>query len=99
MERILAYACLSIVISSLPGAGVRAGDDEPARHTEKAGKFSFVPPVTWTLREFPGLKYQVVVGPARSGFAPNINGLFGIGLWQDPIEELVLFDFKLIDPD
>ena len=29
---------------------------------------------------------------------PVVAGLAGIESWQEPIEEFVLFDFKLIDP-
>lgn len=43
------------------------------RHVEKDGGFSFVPPEGWTVREFPGQKYQIVFGPAENQFAANIN--------------------------
>jgi hypothetical protein len=33
----------------------------------------------------------------ETSIVPVKSGLFGIELWQDPIEELVLFDFKLVD--
>jgi hypothetical protein len=59
---LIAYAC-----------GLAAGDEQPARHLEKTGGFSFVPPKDWTVKEFPGLKFKVAVGPAADGFAPNIN--------------------------
>ena len=31
----------------------------------------------------------------ETSIVPVKSGLFGIELWQDPIEELILFDFKL----
>lgn len=33
----------------------------------------------------------------ETSIVPVKSGLFGIELWQDPIEELVLFEFKLSD--
>src|SRR5882672_3527451 len=54
-------------------AGTSVGNEKPARHVEKVGGYSFVPPKDWTIKEFPGLKYKVAVGPAANGFAPNIN--------------------------
>lgn len=33
----------------------------------------------------------------ETSIVPVKSGLFGIELWQDPIEELVLFEFKLVD--
>jgi hypothetical protein len=33
----------------------------------------------------------------ETSIVPVKSGLFGLELWQDPIEELVLFDFKLGD--
>ena len=33
----------------------------------------------------------------ETSIVPVGSGLFGVELWQEPIEELVLFDFKLID--
>src|SRR5947209_5626699 len=32
----------------------------------------------------------------ETSIVPVKSGLFSIELWQDPIEELVLFDFKLV---
>jgi hypothetical protein len=43
-----------------------------ARLTEPSGGFSYVPPVGWHIRTFPGLKYRMSYVMA-SGFAPNIN--------------------------
>ena len=33
----------------------------------------------------------------ETSIVPVKSGLFGIELWQDPIEELILFEFKLTD--
>ncbi len=35
----------------------------------------------------------------ETSIVPVKSGLLGLELWQDPIEELVLFDFKLTDAD
>ena len=35
----------------------------------------------------------------ETSIVPVKSGLFGIELWQDPIEELILFDFKLVDKE
>jgi hypothetical protein len=43
------------------------------RFIEKAGKFSIKIPEAWETAEFPGLQYNVLVGPAEDGFTPNIN--------------------------
>ncbi len=74
MQRSLLAAWLLALAFPLAGTGAAGADDaEARRHTEKAGGFSFVPPENWTVRDFPGLKYKVVVGPVRSAFASNIN--------------------------
>jgi hypothetical protein len=33
----------------------------------------------------------------ETSIVPVKSALFGVELWQDPIEELVLFEFKLVD--
>lgn len=73
MKKSLALAGFSVLILPLIGLGASGGDDESKRHTDEAGRFSFVPPADWTVRSVPGVKYRVVFGPAQSGFAPNIN--------------------------
>jgi hypothetical protein len=65
-----------LVILASPLAADEAGVDDPdekRRHTERAGGFSFVRPEGWEVREIPGLKFEVVVGPTRDRFATNIN--------------------------
>jgi hypothetical protein len=36
------------------------------------GNFSFCPPAGWQVTEFPGLKYDVVIGPVEEGFSANM---------------------------
>jgi len=74
MHRSLLATGLLFLALPLADTGAAGVDDaEARRHTEKAGGFSFVPPENWTVRDFAGMKYKVVVGPARSAFASNIN--------------------------
>ena len=35
----------------------------------------------------------------ETSIVPVYHGLFGVELWQDPIEELILFDFRLVEPE
>jgi hypothetical protein len=67
-------AALAVVLVLACGMVARA-EDAPVgeRHIEVAGGYSFAPPKDWTLKEFPGMKYQFAFGPAANGFAPNIN--------------------------
>jgi len=44
-----------------------------ARHIEQAGSFSLQAPKGWQFREFPGMKFQIALGPAANSFSPNIN--------------------------
>jgi hypothetical protein len=81
--------------------------DEPRRHHESAGGFSFVPPKDWVVRDFPGLKYKVVVGPQTADFAANIvviDETFAGSLEayaQGSIKSLerVLKDFEIVKKD
>lgn len=43
------------------------------RLIEKDGGFSFCPPGGWIVREFPGLKFKIAIGPRDNSFTPNIN--------------------------
>lgn len=43
------------------------------RYSEAGAGFSYTIPEGWTLREFPGLKYRIAMGPVEAGFATNIN--------------------------
>jgi hypothetical protein len=47
--------------------------EDPRRHVEAAGGFSFVPPEDWKIRDFPGMKFKAAIGPSAAGFAPNIT--------------------------
>jgi hypothetical protein len=72
---------LGLGVAALAGLGVltvilvlkKASPSNPGRHHEAAGGFSYVPPPGWEVKPFPGLKFQIVAGPAQAGFAPNIN--------------------------
>jgi hypothetical protein len=57
--------CCSIVLAAHADVG--------ARHFDKSGGFSLQAPKGWQFREFPGMKYQIVLGPASNSFSPNIN--------------------------
>jgi len=46
--------------------------EDPRRHVEAAGGFSFVPPEDWKIRDIPGMKFKAMIGPSAAGFAPNI---------------------------
>ncbi|HYT94101.1 MAG TPA: hypothetical protein VEL76_35625 [Gemmataceae bacterium] len=71
MKRLL---CVAVLISScLVVVGCDARGGEPGRHYEKDGGFSYVPPSGWKIIDFGGLKYKAVVGPAKDGFAVNLN--------------------------
>jgi hypothetical protein len=61
-----------VLVLAASQVGTARGGEEK-RYTEAAGGFSFVPPEGWNVREFGGLKYKIVHGPAAAGFAPNIN--------------------------
>ena len=41
--------------------------------SEPEGGFSYTVPAGWSVMAFPGIQFRLVVGPASSGFAPNIN--------------------------
>ena len=62
-----------VVLLSLVCLAVGCGSDEAPRHQETEGGYSIVPPEGWQVREMPGLKYKILVGPPADDFAPNIN--------------------------
>jgi hypothetical protein len=66
MKKALALVSCSIVLAS-------AHADVGQRHFENTGGFSFQAPKGWQLREFPGMKYRIALGPAANSFSPNIN--------------------------
>jgi hypothetical protein len=53
-------------------SGVMLQADDANRRVESDGHFSYCPPSGWNVRDFSGLKYKVVIGPAESSFAANI---------------------------
>jgi hypothetical protein len=64
---------LALLVAGSVARGWADQPDEKKRHTETGGGFSFIPPDGWTVKEFPGLKFKIAVGPAAAEFAPNIN--------------------------
>lgn len=60
----------SLLIITIEGCGK---SDDPNRHYEEEGGFSFVPPEGWEMTEYPGLKYKIFRGAMENQFAPNIN--------------------------
>ncbi len=75
MKRILEIVSL-VLLASFAGPGNAQApsgkDPDASRHVEKAGGFSFVPPDKWKVREWPGRKFKIAVGPAERGFGSNI---------------------------
>jgi hypothetical protein len=53
----------------LAGLGCK-GD---ANRIKIGDNYSICPPEGWEAREFPGLKYDCIVGPTEDGFTANIN--------------------------
>jgi len=43
------------------------------RHHEALGGFSYEVPDAWQVREYPGLKYQILYTQPVDNFAPNVN--------------------------
>ena len=43
------------------------------RHVESAGGYSYSPPKNWEMKEMPGLKFRVAIGPVSEAFAANIT--------------------------
>jgi hypothetical protein len=77
----LALACL-LPLTACSKSGDQAAPAAPATAAApaapeagryQAADFSYVPPSGFTVRDFPGMKYKVVVGTPADGFAPNIN--------------------------
>jgi len=62
MKRFFAIVFMSFPIIAFAETGPRIYDEE----------FSYCPPLNWTVTEFPGLKYKVVIGPTIEDFAMNI---------------------------
>ena len=47
------------------------GNNEPKPYVN--AEFSVVPPESWQVVDYPGLKYKVFMGPRENGATPNIN--------------------------
>lgn len=43
------------------------------RHHEAQGGFSYEVPEAWQVRDYPGLKYQILFTQPVDNFAPNVN--------------------------
>ena len=71
--RVISFVVLTFYAVTCNGQPGVDKDQDARRHVEKTGGFSFVPPEDWKVRDFPGLKYKIVVGPIGAGFASNIN--------------------------
>jgi len=61
----------SLMILLLFVAPVTAGVGP--RHYETTGGFSFCAPEGWVFQNFPGMKFQIAMGPVTGTFRPNIN--------------------------
>ena len=46
--------------------------ENPRRHYEKEGGFSFVPPEGWQMQSVPATKYQMAAGPVALGVPVNL---------------------------
>jgi hypothetical protein len=76
MKNLIAAVPFVLLTSLAVGCGHKASDnnaDDPRRHVEATGGFSFVPPDGWDMRDVPGRKFKAAVGPSAAAFAPNIN--------------------------
>jgi hypothetical protein len=69
---VLKIAATLFLLLIIATAGCGKSDD-PNRHYEKEGGFSYVPPEGWEMSEYPGMKYKIFRGPMENQFAPNIN--------------------------
>lgn len=61
---------LLLVATSCGGSEPAAAD---GRHHEPTGRFSFVVPEGWEVREVPGVKYRIAAGPGTETFVANLN--------------------------
>ena len=69
---------LAMLAAGLATVRPGVGADTPTaalgtRHSETNGGFSICPPAGWTLKEYPHMKFQAIVGPTARDFAPNVN--------------------------
>jgi hypothetical protein len=66
-----------------------------ARFYEEAGKFSYCPPLNWTVMEFPGLKYHIILGSADGSSTANIN--FADEVFSGNLDEYVSLNLTLLE--
>ena len=93
------FIVICLLIFVLPAFG-----DTGSRVFEHGGNFSYRPPLSWELGEFPGFKFKFIIGPIESGFGTNMNFVdesFNGGLQAYVAENLnaleTLFpDYKLV---
>ena len=87
---------------------VEAGQPAAAlRYTESYGAFSVAVPEEWELREYPGLKYKILIGTRDRGYTPNINFVtesnsttLGLYVEQNTVAlENTLNDFEVVAND
>lgn len=72
-ERRRSFAITNVLALAMLVGCDKPALNEPGRVSEPTGRFSLVVPSGWAWKEIPGFKYKFVIGPARDGFAPNIN--------------------------
>ena len=62
---------LFLCLMTLLACGCKAED--PRRHFEKEGGFSFVPPEGWEMKSGDSLKYKLATGPVSQGVPVNLQ--------------------------
>jgi hypothetical protein len=62
-----------ILILILTSALIGGFAAEESRLAEAKGGFSYLPPIGWTIKEIPGMKYRFSVDQPANQFAANIN--------------------------
>jgi len=62
------YTLLVAVAAAQGGAS----PSPPARHVERAGGYSFLPPPGWKMARHPSQPYAVAAGPRRKAFTPTL---------------------------
>lgn len=97
MSKNRSWLILLVAVFALP---VQAAE----RHHEAQGGFSYEIPAQWEVREYPGLKYQILFTQPVDNFAPNVNFVDedyagDLDTYADanlPVLEKVISGFKLI---
>jgi hypothetical protein len=73
LKRMLHAISISALVVLLAACAPQQQAPETNRVYERAGQFSYVPPVGWKAQSSKSFKYQIVVGPINNGFAANMN--------------------------